>query len=368
MHGLMSDLRFGFRRLRSAPAFTALAAITLALSIGATTATYSVVDGLMLRPLPYPDPSRLVDLSILTGDGISRRNMTGEQLLQWRAQTQVFAGVEGYVHRSETVTGGAEPDTVFGTALTGGMMAMLGVTPQLGRGITEMEARPGFDRVVVISDVVWRSRFGGDPKVLGQSIRLGETSYEVIGVMPPSFNFPYGKRSFWVPLTMAPGQDAAGRVSLTARVRSDLDVRQAQLRLDTATPGLVESKLIPAGSRIELGPPIARHVNTPVRRALYVLAGAVALVMLIACANIANLLLVQGAGRVREVAVRAALGAAGSLAVTRALGTLLVEIEATDVLTYLLVISSLVLVAFAACWIPARRATKVDPVVALRSE
>jgi putative ABC transport system permease protein len=111
MHGLVNDLRFGFRRLLLAPAFTTLAAATLALSIGATTATYSVVDGLMFRPLPYPDPSRLVDLSVLTEDGISRRNVTSDHLLQWRELTQVFAAVEGHAHRSEMITGGSEPET-----------------------------------------------------------------------------------------------------------------------------------------------------------------------------------------------------------------------------------------------------------------
>jgi putative ABC transport system permease protein len=165
------------------------------------------------------------------------------------------------------------------------MMAMLGAHAQLGRGITETDARPGFDRVVVISDAMWRSRFSGDPQVLGKNIKLGENTYEVIGVMPPAFNFPYGKRSFWVPLTMVSGQSSADRISLTARLRSDVEVRQAQLRLDTATPALVESNLIPAGARIELAPPIARHVNAPVRRALYVLAGAVALVMPVASAS-----------------------------------------------------------------------------------
>jgi putative ABC transport system permease protein len=196
MRGLMSDLRFGFRRLRLAPTFTVLAAVTLALSIGATTATYSVVDGLMFRPLPYRDPSRLVDLSVVTTDAITRRNVTSDQLLQWRGQSQVFAAVEGHAHRSETITGGAEPETTLGTALTGGMMAMLHVRPQLGRVITETDARPGFDQVVVISDAMWRTRFDGNREAIGQSIKLGEKTYQVIGVMPPAFNFPYGKRSF----------------------------------------------------------------------------------------------------------------------------------------------------------------------------
>src|SRR5687768_17068146 len=158
MDTLLNDLRYAFRRLRAAPAFTAMTVITLALSVGATTAIYSVVDALMLRPLPYRDPGRLVDLSISNGT-ITRRSMGGEQLRQWRLQTQIFEAVEGYMNRSGTVAGGAEPEIVYGSALTGGMMAMLGVQPQLGRGITEADAQIGRDQVVVISDAMWRARF-----------------------------------------------------------------------------------------------------------------------------------------------------------------------------------------------------------------
>jgi putative ABC transport system permease protein len=309
MDTLLSDLRHSVRRLRSAPGFTAIAAITLALSIGATTAIYSVVDALMLRPLPYRDPGRLVDVSSSNG-AITHRNMSAEQLRQWRAQTQIFAAVEGYANRRETVTVGAEPDTILGSALTGGMMAMLGVRPQLGRGITETEAQPGRDQVIVISDALWRGRFGADPDVIGQTIKLSEMTYEVIGVMPARFNFPYGERQFWVPLalTPAPGSPPV-RLTITARIRPDLGVGQAQLRAEASTIALVESKALPAGFKVKLDEPIARHLNMPVRRALYALAGAVSLVLLIACANIANLRLVQGAGRIREIAVRAALGA-----------------------------------------------------------
>ena len=310
MGNLLTDLRYAVRRLASAPGFTAVASLTLALGIGATTAIYSVVDALMLRPLPYADPERLVDLGTAgSGSGILRY-FDREQVAALQTRTDLFSSVDGWTYAGGTMVGGDEPTSVAGAAVGGSLMRALGVQPQLGRLLEESDARTGA-QVIVLSDESWRKRFGADPGIVGRAVRLDNQAFEVIGVMPASFKFPDGRREFWTPLAPA-SATAGGRpesLLVMARVRGDLTMQEARARIEASTVDARTAQGTTAARPLRIAPSLVRHLNPPVKNTIYLLAGAVAFVLLIACANIANLLLVQNASRYREVAVRTALGA-----------------------------------------------------------
>ncbi|HET7220936.1 MAG TPA: ABC transporter permease, partial [Vicinamibacterales bacterium] len=316
---ILTDLRYAIRRFQTAPGFLAVAVATLALGMGATTAVYSIVDALMLRRLPYADPERLVELSARTPEGRTTVYFESDQFAALEARTDIFSGVSLIDYRSGSLPSVGEPRHDAGMAVGGAMMTILGVPPFLGRTIQPAEALPGAAKVMVLSHAAWLEQFGGDREVIGRVIPFEGQPVEIIGVMPPSFSFPDSGRRFWVPLV---GPPQPGRpVQAIARTRSDLTPEEARARMTAASVSITRRDGGTTSATLVGNPLRTRQLNPSVRTAILVLAGAVMMVLLIACANIANLLLVQNAGRDREVAVRAALGASR----TRLLRQFLVE-------------------------------------------
>src|SRR5215468_7400398 len=316
MQTLLQDLRYCARILLKNPGFTSIAVLTLALGIGANSAIFSVLNAVLWQRLPYKDPERLVIVwETIPKTGLTENTPAPFNYYAWREQSQVFENLAAWQILLENLTGAGEPEQISGQGVSASFFPLLGAAPMLGRSFLPEEDRSGDQHVVMLSHGLWERRFGGDPRIIGRKIMLSNESYEVIGVMPPSFEDPLTApgytAQFWVPLAHTPEdmRSKSRNLFVIGRLKAGVSAFQAQADLAALAARMREQDREPGnGFGVNLRP-LDGERGRRIRKALLILLASAGFVLLIACVNVANLMLAQAASRWKETAIRTALGA-----------------------------------------------------------
>jgi putative ABC transport system permease protein len=311
METFLQDVRFAFRTLRKSPAFTAIAITCLALGIATNTTLFSVFDAILLKPFPFNDPSRLVSMWERNPKNGNRFTVAYPTYLDWRAQSTKLSDIAAYAGRSVAITEGDEPERIFGQLVSANLFPILGITPQIGRVFRPDEDKTGAPGVVLLSDGLWRRRYLSDSTIVGRVISINNLPYTVVGIMPPRFKFPQVSE-LWLPIAPFLHDDKRDlrSVSMVGRLKPDVTIAQANTEIASIDATLNQQYGIITDGWVGSATDMRKDFIPPdVSLITATMFGAVTFVLLIAVANVANLMLTRAAGRSREIAIRVAIGA-----------------------------------------------------------